>query len=63
VGVKRLILLAVAVAAMMRPGGSEARDFCKPAPEYGPDAVVCDGGGVPGWNYLHSVRVGGVARD
>lgn len=25
---------------------------CRPAPEFGPDAIVCDGGGPPGWNVL-----------
>lgn len=36
---------------------------CKPAPEYGPDGIVCDGGGVQGWNVLPIRRIPMVARD
>lgn len=35
---------------------------CRPAPEFGPDAIVCDGGGPPGWNVL-PIRLPMLAKD
>lgn len=35
---------------------------CRPAPEFGPDAIVCDGGGPPGWNVL-PIRLPMLSKD
>ena len=35
---------------------------CRTAPEFGPDAIVCDGGGPPGWNVL-PIRLPMLSKD
>lgn len=35
---------------------------CRPAPEFGPGAIVCDGGGPPGWNVL-PIRLPMLSKD
>lgn len=57
------VLLLAVLSLTALSSSSEARDPCRAAPEFGPDATVCDGGGPPGWNYLNPVWVPGLSAD